>query len=89
MIAERKIDSTFPTGQFAIEGFATPFQLDRNANGGGMVVYVRSDISPLKVNSLKFSEAIECISFEVNLRKKKLVLFSVYGLPTQSRDYSL
>ena len=26
MIAETKIDASFPTGQFAIEGFATPFQ---------------------------------------------------------------
>ena len=30
MLAEAKIDSTFPTGQFAIEGFANPFRLDRN-----------------------------------------------------------
>ena len=44
MIAETKIDATFPTRQFAIEGFATPFRLDRNANGGGLLVYVRSDI---------------------------------------------
>ena len=28
MIAETKIDATFPTGQFAIEGFATPFRLE-------------------------------------------------------------
>ena len=31
MIAETKIDAAFPTGHFAIEGFATPFRLDRNA----------------------------------------------------------
>ena len=87
MIAETKLDATFPTGQFAIEGFATPFRLDRNANGGGILVYVRSDIPSHQVKSYKFSEGIECISFEINLRKKKWVLFSVYRPPTQSQDY--
>ena len=63
MIAETKLDATFPTGQFAIEGFATPFRLDRNANGGGILVYVQSDIPSHQVNSYKFSEGIVCISF--------------------------
>ena len=40
MIAETTLDATFPTGQFAMEGPATPFRLDRNANGGGILVYV-------------------------------------------------
>ena len=80
MIAETKLDATFPTGQFAIEGFAAPFRLDRNANGGGILVYVRSDIPSHQVKSYKFSEGIECISFKTNLRKKKWVLFSVYRL---------
>ena len=86
MIAETKIDATFPTGQFVIEGFATPFRLDRNANGGGLLVYVRSDIPSHQLNSFKFSEGVECISFEINLRKKKWALFSVYRPPTQSQD---
>ena len=29
MIAETKIDASFPTGQFTIEGFTTPFRLSR------------------------------------------------------------
>ena len=86
MLAETKIDSTFPTGQFAIEGFANHFRLDRNANGGGLLVYVRSDIPSHQLNSFKFSDDIECISFEMNLKKKKWVLFSVYRPPTQSQE---
>ena len=86
MLAETKIDSTFPPGQFAIEGFANPFRLDRNANGGGLLVYVRSDAPSHQLNSLKFSDDIECISFETNLRKKKWVLFSAYRPPTQSQE---
>ena len=87
IIAETKIDTSFPTGQFAIEGFATPFRLDRNANGGGLLVYVRSDIPSHRLHSFKISDGIEYISFEINLRKKKWVLFSVYRPPTQSQDY--
>ena len=71
MIAETKIDASFPTGQFAIEGFATPFRLDRDANGGGLLVYVRSDISSHRLNSFKFSDGIEFIRLEINLRKNK------------------
>ena len=87
MIADTKIDATFPMGQFAIKGFATPFRLDRNANGGGLLIYVRSDIPSHQLKSFKFSDGVECISFEINLRKKKWVLFSVYRPPTQSQDY--
>ena len=83
MIAETKIDASFPTGQFALEGFATPFRLDRNANGGGLLVYIRSDIPAHRLDSFNFSDGIECISFEINLRKKKWVLFSVYRPPNQ------
>ena len=35
LISETKIDSSFPTAQFQIEGYTT-YSLDRNANGGGM-----------------------------------------------------
>ena len=86
MIAETKIDATFPTGQFVIKGFATPFRLDRNANGGGLLVYVWSDIPSRQLNSFKFSDGVECISFEINLGKKKWALFSVHRPPTQSQD---
>ena len=35
VITETKIDETFPSRQFAIEGYALPFRLDRNADDGG------------------------------------------------------
>ena len=33
IIAETKIDNTFPTRQFVIEGYMKPFRYDRNQNG--------------------------------------------------------
>ena len=44
MIPETKIDASFPIGQFLLNGYRTPFRLDRNAHGGGILLYVREDI---------------------------------------------
>ena len=33
--SETKLDSSFPSRQFTIKGYSTPFRLDRNQNGGG------------------------------------------------------
>ena len=34
MISGTKIDYSFPVCQFSIEGFCTPYRLDRNSKGG-------------------------------------------------------
>ena len=44
VITETKLDDTFPTFQFMIEGFCKPYRRDRNAKGGGILIYVREDI---------------------------------------------
>ena len=35
LILETKSDDSFPTAQFLIEGFGTPYGHDRNSKGGG------------------------------------------------------
>ena len=42
LIFESKIDSSFPNAQFQIEDYTT-YRLDTNANGGGIVLYIRED----------------------------------------------
>ena len=44
MISETKLDSTFPSNQFTIEGYAAPIGFDRNSRGGGILLYMREDI---------------------------------------------
>ena len=44
MISETKIDANFPIGQYLLNGYSTPFRLDRNAHRGGILLYVREDI---------------------------------------------
>ena len=78
VIVETKLDDTFPEGQFEIDGFKKPFRLDRNKNGGGIMIYVREDIpcKPLKRHT--FTHNIEAIFLELNLRKTKLLLMGTY-----------
>ena len=45
LISETKIDETFLSAQFLLDGFSRPCRLDSCANGGGKPLYVRDDIS--------------------------------------------
>ena len=83
MISETKIDDSFPLTQFLIEGFTTPYRLDRNGSGGGILVYIREDI-PSKLIPTDFSNR-EGFFLELNFRKKKWVLCCSYN--PQYRNY--
>ena len=76
MIIKAKLDDSFPTMQFNIEGHHT-FRLDRNEYGGGILVCVRDDI-PSKFIPMKNS-TIEGIFVKLNLRKKKWLLCCTYN----------
>ena len=39
VIGETKLDESFPANQFRINGFKKPYRKDRNANGGGVMIY--------------------------------------------------
>ena len=65
MISETKIDASFPIGQFLLNGYRTPFQLDRNAHGRGIRLYVREDI-PLKLLLVE-ENLIEGVFVEINV----------------------
>ena len=44
LITEIKLDNSFPTAQFQINGFNSPYLLNSNAHsGGGILLYVRED----------------------------------------------
>ena len=44
LISETKLDESFPTVQFRIDGFYTPYRIDRDKNGGSILLYVRKVI---------------------------------------------
>ena len=74
MISETEIDASFPIGQFLLHGYSTSFRLDRNAHGGGILLYVREDI-PSQLLIVK-ENLIEGFLVEINLQNKKTWLLS-------------
>ena len=78
LISEKKIDSSFPTAQFHIKGYAKPYRLDRDMHGGGSIHYLRENILSALLNS---NVSIEGFFVELNLRKKTwLLCFCSYNL---------
>lgn len=45
---ETKLDDTFTVGQFHIDGYSTPYHLDRTSHGAAILLYIREKIFPLK-----------------------------------------
>ena len=77
MTSKTKTDDNFPLTQFLIDRFTTPYRLDRNESGGGILVYFREDI-PSKLIPTDFSNREEFF-LGLNLRKKKWVLRCSYN----------
>ena len=48
-ISETKIDSSFPEAQLDIRGFTTPYRVDRDCHGGGILLYIRLNIPSKKI----------------------------------------
>ena len=85
LISESKIDDSFPTNQFLIPGFSTPYRKDRDGKGGGVLLYVRQDI-PSKCLNYSHSHCEkkkENLFIEINLHKKKWLIGGSYN-PSKS-----
>ena len=44
MVSETKLDNSFPVSQFLIDGYTSPFRLDRDNNGRSVMLFVRENI---------------------------------------------
>ena len=79
VLTESKLDDSFPIAQFIIEGYSPPFRLDRNGNGGGVLIYVREDIACKILQAHTSPKNLEGIFLELNLKKSKWLLFGGYN----------
>ena len=77
LVSETKIDDSFPIGKFLIDGFSTPYRLDRNSNGAGLMLFVREDIPSDLVEAE--GKPIEGFYIELNLRNDKWLLNCFYN----------
>ena len=71
LITEWKIDDSFPTAQFHMQGYSSPFRSDRNSYGDGILLYLREDIPAKPISNRSFDKDIKAMFVETNLRKKK------------------
>ena len=82
MISQTKLNSFFPVNQFLIDGFTPPYRLDRNANDGGIMLYVRQDIPSKLLSNNEQDGEIKNIFVEINLRSKKWLICGTYNPKT-------
>ena len=73
--------------QFLIDGYTSPFRLDRDNNGGGIMNFVREDI-PCKLLSVE-NHPMEGFYVEINLRKTKWLLCCSYNPNRCKIDFHL
>ena len=69
--SETKVDSSFPSNQFVMEGFNFPFRLDRNSSGGGIMLFVMDEIFSKHLSQYKPNSSVENIFVEINLQSKQ------------------
>ena len=76
VVSDTKIDESFPSAQFLLDGFSRPYRLDCCANGGGIILCVRDDISSCLLTEYKLQDNTKCLFIEINIRKKKWLFCS-------------
>ena len=76
LISETKLDDSFPSAQFLLDGFWKPYRLDSCSNGGGILLYIRDDISSRLFSNSKKTESIFA---EINFSKKKWLIYASYN----------
>ena len=83
VITEAKLDDPFPTSQFLVKAFTERFRLDRNRNGGGVMIFDRyDDIFSRLLSKHVFLTDIEGSYIELNFRKSKWLLLETYHPPS-------
>jgi exonuclease III len=80
IVGEIKLDETFRNGEFPVDNFHL-WRADRTANGGGLLVYIRSDLACMRKNKLE-CEHIESIFTEISFKDKKWLICGLYRPPS-------
>ena len=79
LTSETKVDPLFPSSQFVIDGFSSPFRLDRNSSGGGIMLFVSQEIPSELLSECKPISSAENGFIEMNLRPNKWLLSCSYN----------
>ena len=84
IIAETKLDSSFPKDLFLIPGYKRPERLDVSDSGGGLLVCTKEGIIHNKFRGLDLGQQIQNLLIAIDIRKQKWLLLQAYRPPTQN-----
>ena len=79
VIAETKLDDTFPKNQFCLNKFKSPYRLDKSKTSGGLLVYISSDIVSKQLSEYVPHRDLQAIPFEFKFNEKKWLIITVYN----------
>ena len=60
---ETKIDASFPSAQFVLEGYHSPYRLDISSRSGGILVYVKSSIPSRRLSCENLCDSLQADVF--------------------------
>ena len=78
---ESKLDNSYPTGQFSISGYSSPYRLDVSKSSGGLLIYVNENIASRQLTDYKFCGDIQALPIELNFLKSKWLFLPIYRPP--------
>ena len=77
LVSEKKLDASYPSSQFILDGFTPPYKLDRTQHGGAKMFFIREGIPSKLLNADTSISGIEKLLVEINLSVR-------YGIETAS-----
>ena len=89
VVTESKLDDTFPHDQFQIEGFSRPIRLDRDRNGGGVIIFTRDGLTCRELKPRLLYPDLECTLLEISIRQCKWLVVVGYNPQKEYIDYFL
>ena len=87
IIAETKLDDSFPDAMFRMPGFKAPFRLDISASSGGLLVFVKEHIISKRLCGISLRTDVQIIPLELNFKNTKWLLIPIYRPPCQNFAY--
>ena len=85
-ITESHLDQSITDNDIELEGFQAPVRLDRNRYGGGVMIYVKSNLSFKKREDI-FTSNIEIIWIEIENGNHKFLVGVIYRPPSAKADF--
>ena len=84
IVAETKINVSFPTVQFLAEGYHKPYCFNVPQKSSGILVYINSSIPFRQLHCGNLNLSVQAVPFKTNLRKGKWLVIIVDRLPSQN-----